>query len=442
MKLNKVIFQNYRCFEYLEIELDPRLTVIVGNNGAGKTAILDGIATILSKSFNYLSTSHQRFQNQGRGILDRDIRLLPTTSKIAKAVDFSYLRAESSVAVWDTWRSPTKNKIKPENLYGEKDLKNYLLDIIASYDIENARKLTPVFAYYDAGRASRENIERLRNSKINYAYPTAALMNSLTINQEKDSLREALEWFDKEEATELRREKESGDSYSNLQNVRLAIATILGEDYTNPRFNSKHKFVLTKKLAGGDTELSVLQLSQGYQSMLTLAMDFSRRLSIANEHLKEKALAVPSIMLIDEVDLHLHPSWQQKVLGDLMRTFPETQFIVTTHSPQVLTTVPSKCIRIIDGQNIYNAPAGSQGAEASRLLEDIFRVESRPPQDENTLILKEYQKMVYEDKWATEDAILLRKKLDVVFQGNEPELTNLDLYIDNRQWELGLEESE
>ena len=97
---------------------------------------------------------------------------------------------------------------------------------------------------------------------------------------------------------------------------------------------------------------------------------------------------------------------------------------------------------MIDGQNIYFAPAGTKGAEASRLLERIFGVESRPPQDENTLMLSEYRRLVYKDEWDSEKALDLRKKLDVIFQDEEPELTALDLYIDNREWEMSLEENQ
>ena len=146
-------------------------------------------------------------------------------------------------------------------------------------------------------------------------------------------------------------------------------------------------------------------------------------------------------VLIDEVDMHLHPEWQQVILRYLQEAFPNLQFIVTTHSPQVLTTVPSECIRVIDGQNIYHAPAGTKGAESSRLLERIFGVNSRPPEDENTKMLAEYRRLVYQDKWKSECALELRQKLNAIFQGEEPELTALDLYIDNREWELSLEEN-
>lgn len=392
MKLKKVIFKNYRCFEDLEIELDPRLTVIVGDNGAGKSAILDGIAAVLSKSFNYLSTSNQRFQNQGRGIRDIDIRKLSQdNSPISQYADFAYLRAEAfwneGDMKWDTWAKSKSSVQKPDELYGERELKEYLVSVIDSYsyqDIET-RKETPVFAYYDAERAVRENIERLRGSKnIDYSYPTTALINALTINQDKDSLRETLEWFDKEEARELRQmreDKATGDS--PLKYVRLAISEILGAGYSNPRFNDKHKFVLTKQVDNQILDLSVLQLSQGYQSMLTLAMDFSRRLSIANSHLRAP-LDAPAIMLIDEIDLHLHPSWQQRVIEDLMRTFKNTQFIITTHSPQVLSTVKGSSLRILEKGEVKLSNINPYGEMNSTVMHTIQNVNPRPYIPERT----------------------------------------------------------
>ncbi|MBF0477401.1 MAG: AAA family ATPase, partial [Deltaproteobacteria bacterium] len=148
-------------------------------------------------------------------------------------------------------------------------------------------------------------------------------------------------------------------------------------------------------------------------------------------------LQLPAIVLIDEVDLHLHPRWQQRVLNDLRRTFPQTQFIVTTHSPQVITTVPEKSIRIIDKGAIFASPPGSEGAEASRMLKRVFGVEQRPPNNSVTQDLSEYLDLVHADKWDSERAQELRERLDQQFQGEEPALQEADLYIENRKWELG-----
>ena len=143
-------------------------------------------------------------------------------------------------------------------------------------------------------------------------------------------------------------------------------------------------------------------------------------------------------MLVDEVDLHLHPSWQQRVLADLMETFPLTQFIVTTHSPQILTTVSSECIRILRDNKVYSAPAGTEGAEPQRLLKQVLGLKDvRPLASPATQELKEYLSLVDRDQWSSSRALELRKKLDERYQGTEPALLDADLQIENREWELG-----
>jgi predicted ATP-binding protein involved in virulence len=229
--------------------------------------------------------------------------------------------------------------------------------------------------------------------------------------------------------------------------------------YKNPHFDKKHKFVIESESAPGLLEVS--QLSQGYQSMLALAMDFARRLAIANDHLDEGARIdwarlgqgldnwvrdgaharkgprwSPAIMLVDEIDLHLHPRWQQRVLGDLIRTFPGTQFVVTTHSPQVLSTVPMESIRIIKEGMIHSGPPGTDGAEAQRILEDVFHVSPRP----NTPMaaaLDKYLRLVDARQWDTSEALELRRRLDEWSKGNEPRLVEADLEIENMKWETG-----
>lgn len=264
-------------------------------------------------------------------------------------------------------------------MIGQTELKKHLIHITDSYLRENPQ-FTPVFAYYGAVRGHVDIPRRLRATQINYGYPAAALVDSLNATSH---LREALAWFDQEESNTLRakRDKVRTNSSLMLDEVRSTITNLLGEGkYYNPRFNNKHKFVITRK--ADNVDLLVEQLSQGYTSMLALAMDYSRRLSVANRHLKsQNVFAQPSIMLIDEVDLHLHPSWQQSVLTDLMKVFPKTQFIVTTHSPQVLSTVKNENIRILrDGQVRYIEEfIQPYGELSSNVLHTLMGVNPRPP---------------------------------------------------------------
>ena len=235
------------------------------------------------------------------------------------------------------------------------------------------------------------------------------------------------------------RSGENNTDYRELKTLREAVNKSL-PGYKDFRFiNVPPEFALTR--IKDEQIITFRQLSAGYRIMFALVLDLARRMAVANGGIfaqqGKSALESPAIVLIDEVELHLHPSWQQTVLPSLMEIFPNTQFIVTTHSPQVLSSISSECIRILNDGKVYGAPAGSQGAESSRLLKRILGVDPRPPLDPVTKTLEAYKKLVYEDKWDSEEAKKLRHYLDDVFRGEEPVLTELDLHIDNRKWELG-----
>jgi predicted ATP-binding protein involved in virulence len=183
-------------------------------------------------------------------------------------------------------------------------------------------------------------------------------------------------------------------------------------------------------------ELPVGMLSDGIRSMLTLVADIAFRMVKLNPNLGPYATRdTCGIVLIDEVDMHLHPAWQQIVLTSLREAFPRIQFIVTTHSPQVTTTVPAESLRILTSHGVAAAPPGTEGAEAGRLLESVFGVDPRPTQNPATQELLRYLKLVDDGHWKTEEALTLRKKLDQRYQGTEPALLEADLLIENKEWE-------
>jgi predicted ATP-binding protein involved in virulence len=185
--------------------------------------------------------------------------------------------------------------------------------------------------------------------------------------------------------------------------------------------------------------MPVDMLSDGLRNAIAMVADLAFRTYKLNPHLgSEAARNTPGVALIDEVDMFLHPSWQQTILGSLREAFPRVQFIVSTHSPQVLTTVPSECIRILQDGKVYAAPAGTEGAEPGRLLLSALGLQSvRPPDNPATQELLAYLALVDQDKWNTPEALALRRKLDARYQGNEPALLEADLLIENKKWEQG-----
>lgn len=459
MRLKKITLNNFRCFESIEITLHPRLTVFVGENGAGKTAILDGIATALTPVLNYLSSANQRLT--GRGIADADFRVEPVKGRAGKErwrlADFAQVVAETVDGLtWDYWRPSGSGGQEPKTKLGLTELKNRLLTISESYK-SSTPELTPVFAYFGARRGYIEVPERLRESKENYEFPTSALIGAL------DSLsdfKELLKWFDREEAAELRANKGViSDDYEPspaLDAVRETIKTLLDGAYQNPYFNREHKFVVEP--ADGSAPLLVTQLSQGYQSMLALGVDFARRLVLANGQMDygdENSVAIaieeltalgwpgdvtdnlptsapliaPAIMLVDEIDLHLHPSWQQRVLSDLMRAFPSTQFIVTTHSPQVISTVKRENIRVFskgpDGRTVATEPlANPYGQPSGDVLQSVMLVNPQPPVDEKS-DLDRLTNLVDQGHYESDEAQDLFRRLTQALGPGHPQLLRL-----------------
>jgi predicted ATP-binding protein involved in virulence len=139
-------------------------------------------------------------------------------------------------------------------------------------------------------------------------------------------------------------------------------------------------------------------------------------------------------VLIDEVDQHLHPGWQQRILPALRDAFPRVQFIVTTHSPEVLSTVESEQIRILERGECNLAPAGTLGAESHRLLKDVLGLQDFRPPIPEVNDLRNYLRMIEEGEQDTQQAQQLRKDLDRRYQGNEPQLNKAERMIRNRGW--------
>lgn len=400
MRLKSISLENFRCFDHLEVPLHPRLTVLVAENAGGKTSVLDAIAIGLAPLLRAFSSASQRIGEDTDilpGFKDTDFRLLQPESKSTRGTPAWIPAPEAAVGLktldglaWEVRRQSIQTSGEP----GVSDVIPQELIHFATGIHDEIRSgcpwLLPVVAYYGVNRGTFETTERIRDSKINYEYPTSALVGAL--NPETD-FKEMLKWFDLTEASELRAMREAGATgefpeHPALNCVRDSLARLLGEEYTEPQFNKQYKLVV--KSRSGPEVLQVSQLSQGYQSMLALGMDFARRLAIANPGLEsapdhpqwDTQIApligqfhiatsetspfgpawAPAIILIDEVDLHLHPRWQQRVLTDLMRAFPLSQFIVTTHSPQVLTTVKRENIRIL----VKDAAGIWRGAERRR----------------------------------------------------------------------------
>ncbi len=198
-----------------------------------------------------------------------------------------------------------------------------------------------------------------------------------------------IEWFRREEnlENETRLNGDPDHRRPELQAVREALTRFLNAlgtgSFRNPRISradasgepwpGEPDGILVVDKDG--QQLTIRQLSDGERLMLLTVMDIARRLVLLND---SDPLEGPGLVVIDEIELHLHPGWQRRVLPALMDTFPGIQFVATTHSPQVVGSVPGECIRILEDFQVYEAPP-TLGRDSNSLLEDVFGVPERAP---------------------------------------------------------------
>ena len=216
--------------------------------------------------------------------------------------------------------------------------------------------------------------------------------------------------------------KEQSAAKRHLQVLRSAVDRFL-PTYENLRpADEKSSRLLVDQ--GGST-LDVGQLSDGERGVLALVLDLARRLSQANPSLDDPLREGHAVVLIDEIDLHLHPKWQRQIVHNLAAAFPRCQFIATTHSPQVIGEVEHDRIQIIANSKVYS-PTHSFGVDSSRVLEEIMNADPRTQKVEALLsqVSQEVGKQRYERARR-----LLAQLVDQLGE-NDPEVTRIGTLLD------------
>jgi predicted ATP-binding protein involved in virulence len=265
-----------------------------------------------------------------------------------------------------------------------------------------------------------------------------AFLNALNAGADYDAM---CKWFYLRENQELRERHQARDEtnfeFSDLRAVRKALALAL-DNVSRVFFDDNPPSLKVEFTDTGATPkvLELEQLSDGYRNLLAVILDFARRLAQAHPTW-ENPLEAPGILLIDEIELHLHPQWQQRIIPNLRSIFKNTQLIVATHSPQVLTTVEPEKIKILKENDLHAASVSTYGAESNRVMSEVMETESRPPDNVFAEHLRELFDLIGQGK--LKEASSLSEELSRNHP-DEPALIEAQTIIKNREWEkeLGL----
>lgn len=343
MIIKSISLDNFRSKSKLQLELGRRLTILIGENGSGKTSVLDGLAIGLGSILTYLPGV------SGISFKGTDIRQIKNQKTPYTRV---CIETEGGL-IWDRTERRDKSKSTSEQIppaVGLQHLRKYLDNQILDPFNDSKKVELPIFSYYGVSRALLDVPLRRRGFPKAHAR-FEALEGALVADSR---FRSAFVWFYNKENEEQRKQRELKDfefQLPELAAVRSAIISIF-PGISNPHITlNPLKFVVNK-----DSEtLDIMQLSDGYKTLLSLVIDLAIRMALANPE-SERPLESGAVVLIDEVDLHLHPEWQRRVVGDLLRTFPNTQFLLTTHSPYIIESINNHLQRY----HIHNIPTKDQ----------------------------------------------------------------------------------
>jgi predicted ATP-binding protein involved in virulence len=457
MKLDRVEITNFRCFESLSLPLQPDINILVGINGAGKSAILDAIAIALWDIIVANGGGGER-QRKAQGVKLRptDIHISKKTqNELAGRRDFVQIRTfakdyyevadfksktaegESVLLEWQDnvqFRPPKDFDYTSSTANRVKAIHDYFAAIWRELRTVESTALIPlpVVAYYRSHRRISEMPELGDIFSLNLdrkgAYQGA--LNAGT------SFKAMCQWLYLRENQELREKVQQKENLSfelpDLRAARKALINML-ENVERVYFDNNPPSIKVqmKEPSGTSTVLELQQLSDGYRNLLAVVLDFARRLAQANPGW-ENPLEAPGILLIDEIELHLHPAWQQTVIPGLRNAFPNTQLILTTHSPQLLTTVKREHIHLLASDHTFERlphDVGTYGAESSRVLREVFGVHPRPRNIETAMKLRQYMNLVEKQIHDSSEGQSLRNELESALGASDPDLIMAEMRI-------------
>lgn len=408
MILRKLKLKDFRRFEDIEIDFHPELTVIAARNGQGKTTILEAIATALGPfvgSFDMGKSKHiertdaryvrlgNSFENEQRFPVIIDAALDIPNIKWQRALNGPKSRTTTKEAIpLANWGKELQESLRSK--------------------VETA---LPLISYYPAGRLWINHNNSSRKAVVS-ASRTMGYEDCLS---SASNFMQMQEWMFKATLALMQQQEMPGYEHSDLKPRIAGIQNAVNLVLETEGWSNFHYSLSFEELAMSHPDhglLPISLLSDGVRAMISLTADMAFRCARLNGQFHDHAsLLTEGIVLIDEVDLHLHPAWQQQVLAALRRAFPKIQFIVSTHSPQVLTTVNREQIRVIhkvENGWISERPTMSPLAqESGDALAGVMNVGTRPPM-EIVETAHAYEQLFRDGLSASPQAKKLKEELD------------------------------
>lgn len=341
MIIKHLVIENFRAIEYLELDCSNSVNVFIGDNGAGKSTVLDAINIL----YSWLVARLDSTKGKGKSIHKDDIRFGAQYCFMSVMVEHDGIHAS-----WSLYKSKQASHPEPQKQTDLEQLNRFVEQIQSSFEKEK-----PLLSYYGVNR----NVNPVRYDKS-----LSKKKKDLSIFDSSASAnwKSFFNWFYESENEENRMKVWFNPKYHNeaLDAVRDCLSDVF-PGYSNLRIEDKPTRLVIQK---NNQKISFDKLSDGEKCYITLVLDIARRLATSSAG-GDSPLLGSQIVMIDEVDLHLHPSWQLHVISNLEKKFPNCQFFITSHSSLVLSSLrdSGQLVVLRDGKRleVSDIPYGDNG---------------------------------------------------------------------------------
>ena len=374
MYIKSIDIQNYRGIEKLHVDFHKGVNLLIGNNGAGKTTLLAALAVMISTPLEWIRTNRGRITKE---VIGEDA--YTTTNLIGEAtvqtVSHYPIVIESDIHVNGKDFVCRQEK---KNISASSETKNYNLHFFFRDSIGEPETRMPLLCFLRAGRG-----KVIRNKADTVTLSTGeteraqGYIGAFTDELKMDDIQN---WCVQMDFASYQRKQEIAE-YKAFQSIVNKFVSLIEEKAVNPK-------VYYSSVAGaivyfdGAREQPLYQLSAGYQAVLCMALELAYRAVLLNPTLENVAEVTEGVVLIDEIEMHLHPAWQWKVLKVLNETFPKVQFIISTHSPIVLSSAKDAALYLMKSPNEVSLMDNVYGYSINDILTISQKSEYQPKEIE------------------------------------------------------------
>ena len=421
LRIDSLSLTNFRCFKDLvePLRFQPDLTVLVAKNGCGKTSILDAIRISLGTFTKGINSFSQA------SIRKSDATLLPLRVGQGKGASYPVRIAVKGIVgseecAWERLLESEKGRTTTKEA---KAISHFGANLKESASSDDSTPDLPIIAFYGTSRLWKGTLDsdgKAGWDEHNFASEDCFVgyEDALTTDSVYAQVKRWMSYASVVKANPVESNTVVGRSLAaQYAAVESAVDEVLkGTGYRSPHYNFTYKDVALieeDQDSCASVAVPVSWTSDGIKAVFSLVADIAYRCSRLNPSYGVYACKrTQGIVMIDEVDLFLHPAWQQRILPDLRRIFPKIQFIVSTHSPQVVSSVPRECVRIITPNGISPFAIQTEGVESQMVLAEIFGVDAAVQGNVWVEKLDRYAKMMASGQASSDECETLSAELD------------------------------